>query len=167
MSQKKAFIERLFRANYARMYQLAQILLHDDEESKDAVSDVFARLIQNDQLSEAEITDGYLLTAVRNRCMDFIAHKQVRQKVERLIPIEDTVVYLSDAVEEKRYAELRHFVETELTEQTQRVFRMRYDERKSYKQIAAELDVTEKTVYKHLHQAITKLQEHFNGQDNE
>lgn len=166
MSQKKAIIERLFRANHARMYQLAKVLLHDEEESKDAVSDVFARLIQNDQLSEEEITEGYLLTAVRNRCMDFIAHKQVRQRVERLIPT-DNVVYISDAVEEKRYAALRNFVDTELTEQTQKVFRMRYDERKSYKQIAAELDVTEKTVYKHLHQAFTKLQEHFNGQDNE
>jgi RNA polymerase sigma-70 factor (ECF subfamily) len=98
--------------------------------------------------------------------MDYIAHRQVRQRVERLIPT-DNVVYLSDAVEEKRYEDIRQFVETELTEQDQRIFRMRFDEKMTYKEIAEELDVTEKTVYKHLHQAITKLQEHFNGQDNE
>ena len=166
MSQKQAIIERLFRTHYARMYQRANVLLHDEEESKDAVSDVFARLVQNDQMSEKSITESYLLVAVRNRCMDYIAHRQVRQRVERLIPT-DNVVYLSDAVEEKRYEDIRQFVETELTEQDQRIFRMRFDEKMTYKEISDALDVTEKTVYKHLHQAITKLQEHFNGQDNE
>jgi DNA-directed RNA polymerase specialized sigma24 family protein len=34
-----------------------------------------------------------------------------------------------------------------------------------YQEIAAELGVSEKTVYKHLHQAITTLHEHFKDQE--
>ena len=41
---QKARIERLFRYHYRDMYRLAIILLHDDAESKDVISEVFARL---------------------------------------------------------------------------------------------------------------------------
>ena len=161
MSQKQATIEQLFRAYHARMFRLANVLLHDNEESKDAVSDVFARLVQADHLPETGNMEHYLLTAVRNRCIDFIAHKQVRQRVERLIPV-DNIVYLSETSEEQRYAELRRFIDTGLAEQTQQVFRLRFDEHKTYQEIATQLDISEKTVYKYLHRAITQLHEHFN-----
>ena len=38
----KETIRLLFESHYDRMYLLARILLHDDEESRDAVGDVFA-----------------------------------------------------------------------------------------------------------------------------
>lgn len=164
MSQKQATIEKLFRNYHARMYRLASILLHDDEESKDAVSDVFARLMQREQLSEEDITENYLLTAVRNRCMDHLAHLQVRQRVERLIPVDNTV-WISETNEELRYKEMRHFIDTELPEQTRQVFLLRFDGHKTYQEIAKAQDISMKTVYKHLHNAVTKLHEHFNTQE--
>ena len=38
----KETIKELFLEHYDRMYLLARVLLHDDEESRDAVSEVFA-----------------------------------------------------------------------------------------------------------------------------
>lgn len=53
MTEKKRQIERLFRLHYRTMYRLACILLHDEDESKDIVHDVFARLLTDDtQLNE-------------------------------------------------------------------------------------------------------------------
>ena len=108
--------------------------------------------------------ESYLSASVRNRCLDMIAHQQIRQRVERLIPT-DNVDDISEADEEKRYTELRRFVDTELSEQTRQVFLLRFDKRLKYQEIAAKLNISEKTVYKHLHQAITLLHEHFKDQE--
>ena len=164
MNQKQGMIEQLFRSHYKRMFHLAMVLLHDEEDSRDAVSDVFARLMQAGKMPYQDNIENYLLTAVRHRCLDFIAHQQVRQRMERLLPT-DNVVYLSETSEERRFNELRRFVDTELPEQTQQVFRLRFDGHKKYQEIAEELNISEKTVYKHLHIAVTKLHEHFNSQE--
>lgn len=164
MNQKRAAIEQLFLQHYVRLRQLAYKLLHDDEDSKDIVNDVFTRMIQSDIMPLPEKAEAYLFTSVRNRCMDYIAQQQVRQRVERLLPVDD-VTSLSETNEEQRYQALRSYVETELSEQTRQVFLMRFDKHKKYQEIAAELGISEKTVYKHLHQAITKLHEHFKDQE--
>lgn len=162
MSQNQ--IEQLFRKHYARLRRLAYTMLHDDEESKDAVSDVFVRMMQTGTQPDDDKAEGYLAIAVRNRCRDVIAHQQIRQKVERLIPTDNTV-WLSETTEQQRYSRLRHLVDTELTEQTRQVFLLRFDRRMKYEEIATALGISEKTVYKHLHQAITKLHEHFKDQE--
>ncbi|MBQ6379272.1 MAG: sigma-70 family RNA polymerase sigma factor [Prevotella sp.] len=162
MSQNQ--IEQLFRKHYARLRRLAYTMLHDEEESKDAVSDVFVRMMQTGTQPDEDKAEGYLSIAVRNRCRDVIAHQQIRQKVERLIPTDNTV-WLSETTEQQRYSRLRHLVDTELTEQTRQVFLLRFDRRMKYEEIATALGISEKTVYKHLHQAITKLHEHFKDQE--
>lgn len=164
MNQKRAAIEQLFRQHYVRLRQMANRLLHDDEEGKDVVSEVFTRLIQSDILPEEDKVERYLSASVRNRCLDMIAHQQIRQRVEKLIPI-DSVDDISETDEEKRYTELRRIVDTALSEQTRQVFLLRFDKRMKYQEIAAKLNISEKTVYKHLHQAITKLHEHFKDQE--
>ena len=164
MNQKRAAIEQLFLQHYVRLRQLAYKLLHDDEDSKDIVNDVFTRMIQSDIMPLPEKAEAYLFTSVRNRCMDYIAQQQVRHRVERLLPVDD-VTSVSETNEEQRYQALHSFVDTELSEQTRQVFLMRFDKHKKYQEIAKELGVSEKTVYKHLHQAIIKLHEHFKDQE--
>ncbi len=162
MNQKQDIIARLFRQHYTKLLRLANGMLHDEDESRDAVSDVFVSMMQGHACLDDK-AEGYLAVSVRNRCRDMIAHKQIRQRVERLIPVDNTV-WLSDDAEQQRYVRLRHLVDTLLTEQTRQVFLMRFDRHMKYAEIAAALDVSEKTVYKHLHQAITKLQEQFKDQ---
>ena len=165
MNQRQAAIEQLFRRYHTRLWQTANRLLHDAEESKDVVSDVFTRLMQTGSLPEADKVESYLVIAVRNRCMTILAHRQVRHRVERLLPT-DNIVYISESAEEQLYAEIRRFVDTQLSPQTRRVFQLRYDSHLKYQEIAAELGVSEKTVYMHLHQAVTSLHEHFSQEDN-
>ena len=44
----KREIENLFKTHYTRMYRLAASILYDEDESKDVVSEVFARLMDSD-----------------------------------------------------------------------------------------------------------------------
>ena len=82
MTQKE--IETLFRQHYAAMYRLARTILYDADESKDVVSDVFVRLLHNNPSVQVEKMEGYLMMAVRNRCLDVLSHKSVREQVEKL-----------------------------------------------------------------------------------
>jgi RNA polymerase sigma-70 factor (ECF subfamily) len=64
--------------------------------------------------------------------------------------------------EEEQYQQYQQFIQTELTPQTQRVFRMHYGERLKYREIAEQVGISEAAVYKHLSQAINKLKNRFN-----
>ena len=164
MSQEQTTIEGLFKKHYARLRRMAYTFLHDEEESKDVVSDVFTRMMQAGTQPDDDKAEGYLAISVRNRCRDIIAHQQIRQKMERLIPV-DNMVDLSETTEQQRYARMRHLVDTALAPQTREVFLLRFDQHQKYQEIAATLGISEKTVYKHLHQAITTLHEHFKDQE--
>ena len=61
---KETEIERLFRQYYNRMVRLARMMLYDDEESRDVVSEVFATLVKTDIMPRN--VENYLMTSVRN-----------------------------------------------------------------------------------------------------
>ena len=77
-------LEKLFRQHYRQMYRLATMLLHDDAESKDVVHDIFAHLLRESQDLREETAEHYLLTSVRNRCLNVIRSRQIQERVEHL-----------------------------------------------------------------------------------
>jgi len=58
------------------MFRLAMSLLYDEDESKDIVSEVFASLLGGDMTINSDNARGFLLTCVRNSCINVIRHKQ-------------------------------------------------------------------------------------------
>ena len=79
---KKEF-EDIYRQHYARMYRLARTMLYDADESKDVVSDIFARLLRDGDRPQKDRMEGYLMTAVRNRCRDVLNRKSMQERVEK------------------------------------------------------------------------------------
>lgn len=163
-------IERLFRTHYSRMYRLALSMLHDEAEAKDAASDIFARLLDGHaDLTVAASDDpgrlsaAWLLTSTRNRCLDIINHKGVKERFQRLVTADTQHEPLSTELLEARYERLNHLVDTKLTPQTRHIFLLRTQERLSCRDIASKLHISETAVYKHLTQATAKLKEHFNN----
>ena len=125
---KEEEIEILFRQHYGPMIRLAKRMLYDDEESRDVVSEVFATLIKTDILPKN--MEGYLMASVRNRCLNLLEHKDVREKFEHTYTLEmkqnaatddDAISYTSV---EQWYQQMMTFAKHNLSEQTLRVFRM-------------------------------------------
>ena len=92
MIDKREF-ETVFRQYYDGMFRMARRMLGDDPESKDVVSDVFAYLLQKIRSGEFEIrnTDtlqAFLLTSVRNRCINLLVHKQKEQQMQKAVIVE-------------------------------------------------------------------------------
>ena len=90
----------MFRQHYEKMYNLARSILSDDDESKDVVSEVFTTILADDVVLMPESEEGFLMRSVRNRCLNLIAHKGVKEKVAKLL-IDDTDVILSDETDKR------------------------------------------------------------------
>lgn len=147
-------IERLFREHYEAMYTLARCILYDDAEAKDMVSDVFTRLLEDGTVLLPSTAKGYLLRAVRNRCLNALSHKSMRERVEKMLPLETT-----DDDDDERWQAVTEAIDSLEPPVRREILLLRYGEDMSYEEVAQKLGVSKVTVYNHLSKAIQSLRE--------
>ena len=103
-------LEILFKTHYAAMFRLAMSLLYDEDESKDVVSDVFASLLGGGLAIRSDNARGFLLTCVRNSCINVIRHKQMRERFMKLYS--NSAEPLADGPDDSlTLAELREYID--------------------------------------------------------
>ena len=153
--QKK--LEKLFRQHYRQMYRLATMLLHDDAESKDVVHDIFAHLLRESQDLREETAEHYLLTSVRNRCLNVIRSRQIQERVEHLYLLDlDTNITPTERLEEELEALYKGIDQLE-PPVCRDIIMQHFRDGITFKEIANCLGVSETTVYKHLRRALNQL----------
>ena len=156
MEQKE--IQRLFKQHYAKMYRVARTILYDGQESEDVVSDIFESLLNGQTILMPDTEERYLLTSVRNQCFKRLRHEEMKLCLEELSASEET----SDADDEdERLADIDEFVVSHLSEQEQRIFRLRFTDGCSYEEIAAAEDISRVAVWKHLSHALNLIKDQF------
>ena len=158
MQDKEKQFKELFLSEYGRMFKAAYILLGDEDEAKDAVQDVFARLWDGTTPLREESQRTFLLTCVRNRCLNIIAQR--REKVRVNSEKFATAISLPES-DEKLIEAVNRYVEERLTPQTGRIIKMHFNEDQSYKDISSELGISLSTVNKHIVQGLRKLRSTF------
>ena len=156
--------ENIYRQHYAKMYRLARTMLYDADESKDVVSDIFARLLREKYQPQQSQMEGYLMTAVLNRCRDVISHKSIRKRVEKLFLQESMQGHIISMNDDDRLERLMQFIEAELPPLSQLIFRLRFLREMSYEEVAQATGVSKVTVYNHLSQSLQRIKEHFQQQ---
>ncbi len=157
MNDKKRQIERLFTQHYRAMYRLASILLHDDEQSKDAVHDVFARLLTTNELLNEDTARSFLLSCVRNQCLNVIRSRNTQQRVMQLMMLDDDLEDKSTEELEDEITILQHGVEELFPPVCQEIIRMHFSEGLTFREIAQQKGLSERTIYKHLRNALDQL----------
>ena len=157
---KKEF-ENIYRQHFAKMYCLAKTMLYDADESKDVVSEIFARLLRDGDRPQKDRMEGYLMTAVRNRCRDVLSHKSIRERVERLFLQESMQGHIIAMNDDDRLERLMQFIEAELPPLSQQIFRLRFLSEMSYEEVAQAAGVSKVTVYNHLSQSVQRIKEYF------
>ena len=159
--QKK--LEKLFLQHYRQMYRLATVLLHDDAESKDVVHDIFAHLLRSSQDLREETAEHYLLTSVRNRCLNVIRSRQIQERVEHLYLLDlDTTITPTERLEEELKALYKGINQLE-PPVCHDIIIQHFRDGVTFKEIANRLGVSETTVYKHLRRALHQLRTHLNN----
>lgn len=163
MQEREQQFERIFRTEYGRMYRAAHILLGDEDEAKDAVQDVFARLWDRTDPLREESLRAFLLTCVRNRCLNIIARKQMQQETATKLAVTTTeTTEWHEKSDDELVDMVQSYIEERLTPQTGRVIRMHYDDDESYKEISNKLGISLSAVNKHIVLGMRKLRKQFN-----
>jgi len=153
--QKK--LEKLFKQYYRQMYRLATMLLHDDAESKDVVHDIFAHLLRDSLDLREDTAESYLLTSVRNRCLNVIRSRQIQERVERLYLLDlDTNITPTERLAEELEALYKGIDQLE-PPVCRDIIMQHFRDGITFKEIANRLGVSETTVYKHLRRALNQL----------
>ncbi len=156
-------LEKLFRQHYRQMYRLAVMLLHNDAESKDVVHDIFAYLLRSSQDLREDTAESYLLTSVRNRCMNVIRNRQIQERAERLYLLDlDTTITPTEQLEEELKALYKGIDQLE-PPVCRNIIMQHFRDGITFKEIANRLNVSETTVYKHLRRALNQLRTHLNN----
>ena len=147
-------IENLFRTHYAPMYQLAMLILRDENVSKDIVHDVFEALLVSGKI---DVSAAYLLSAVRNRCLKHIRSLSVKERLKEIFSIGEEEILREKWPDEDTLVLIQKTIASDLTEQCRKIVNMRFAESKSYQEIADALGISSVAVYKHLRHAIDVL----------
>ena len=156
-AERKQFIQKLFKQYYRQMYRLATMLLHDDAESKDVVHDIFAHLLRDSLDLREDTAESYLLTSVRNRCLNVIRSRQIQERVERLYLLDlDTNITPTERLAEELEALYKGIDQLE-PPVCRDIIMQHFRDGITFKEIANRLGVSETTVYKHLRRALNQL----------
>lgn len=153
-------IEQLFKAHYAQMYRLATVLLHDDDLARDIVHDVFASLL--DGRPSLHVGGGYLLNAVRNRCLNHIRDCAIHQRIANRYFL-DNEEYDNDRwPDDETIARIYSLIRNDIPIQAKRIIELRFSDGMPFARIAAVMGISETAVYRHLSNALKVIRKKLN-----
>ncbi|GEO04273.1 DNA-directed RNA polymerase sigma-70 factor [Adhaeribacter aerolatus] len=152
-------VEMLFRQYYAGLCKSLYRILRDDSLAEDIVQEVFLKVWEiRDQLKMDEAIQSYLYRSCYNTALNFLKKQKQNTDVAVLevVPDEDTAEKSLDFAE----TENQVFAAIEaLPPKTRMVFSLSRFEELSYKEIADRLEISIKSVEKHMGIALQRLRE--------
>lgn len=156
----KILFEGIFRKYYQMLCAFAISKLKDGEIAEEIVQEVFVKLWEKRQGLDVGNIKSYLFSSVNNTILNNFKHQQVRRE-----HASEMKVVQSDSMEdsEVEYNELQLKLSAlinQMPEARQRVFKLVKIEGKKYKEVAAELGISIKTVENQMGSALKFLREH-------
>lgn len=156
----KVVYEGLFHQYYPYLRVVASRYMRDVGSVEDIIHDVFFDLWKNRERLQIKLhVKAYLRGATINKCLAKLRKESRMEYPETQIeqPIREVGI-----VEELAGAELQQVINeivNGLPEKCREVFRLSRVEGKSHKEIAAELDISTKTIENHMSKALKALRE--------
>ena len=169
VEQLKAGNERAYKFLYDQHYQIlchiAAQYVKDDFLAETIVGDVIFHIWEvRDSIEINTRIRSYLMTSVRNRCLDYLKSQYNQKELKGLqdFPVLNYVkgddYPLGRLLEQELESEIMKAI-NRLPEQCRRVFQLSRFEEKRYEEIAAELDISVNTVKYHIKRALALLHE--------
>lgn len=156
----RAAYTEIYRRYTGVLYNHAFLKLQDREEAKDVVQEMFVALwLKCERISINTTLSGYLYSAVRNRILNIISHKQVESSY--IVSLQKFAGKFESITDYRvRERELGVLIEKEiacLPSKMREVFELSRKANLSHKQIASQLDLSEKTVKNQVNNALKVL----------
>lgn len=163
-------IEASQQTNFAKFYTqfFKKLLLQSDKYVNDVnvaeeiVQDVFLKMWENpQQLQEVSFIKAYLYKAVINASINHLNRQKNIVLHHSKIAANFTEAYFIDIDEENELIVLLHVEIDKLPAKCKRVFKLSRFDKMKYKEIAALLNISDKTVENHIQNALKLLKEAF------
>ena len=149
----------LFEHYYPSLCLFAKCFIDDRETREDIVQEVFFRLWdKRKQITVTSSAQNYLLTSVRNLCLNYLRRQEVQQ------PFEESLFDQPDDEEGDRLIQLRELEEqlaqalAQLPPEYRLAFELNRMEGKSLEEVAQRMGVSTRTVERYRDKAIALLQ---------
>ncbi len=159
LTDENAF-ESIFRVHYSSLAYFALKYVKDKELAEEIVQEMFTNIWDKAQdVSIQTSIQSYLFGAVRNACLNYLKHQKVKMAYAEQVKFSSNTQDLSDTLE---FDELKRRLEgalDRLPEKCREVFEMSRFDGLKYKEIATELNISQKTVENQMGKALKILRE--------
>lgn len=163
-----ATFNKLYNEYYQQFVRFAMGYIKDEVKAQDFVSDAFASYWEKkDILYEGTNAPGYILTIVRNNCLNYLQHQRIKLKAVKELSdhaqwILNTKINTLEACNPNKIflKEVNQIIEstiTKLPKRTAQIFRMSRFEHLSHREIARTLDISTKSVEYHITKTLNEL----------
>ncbi|WP_018626383.1 RNA polymerase sigma-70 factor [Niabella aurantiaca] len=149
--------KHVFDLHYEALYGYACSILRSEVYAEDLLQNIFIKLWETRGNVNPVSVKAYLYTAVRNECLNHLKHKGVQATYAHAVRVTGTDADNSNRAEQKELQEKIQGLLNRLPEKCATVFYMCRQLGLSYRQVAAELDLSVKTVENHMTKALKFL----------
>ena len=160
----EAAFSEIYNRYWDKLYIVARKRLDNQFEGEEIVQEIFCNLWRKRETFQLQKGfNNYFSIAVKFEVINRLQKKERKENLEKNLTYELTEVDKT-TVEQLDFNELKQQLEEtikRLPEKCQIVFRLKHEEGFSQKQIAAELDLSEKTVEAHLARARKSIKDQF------
>jgi RNA polymerase sigma-19 factor, ECF subfamily len=154
-----AIFESVFKTHFRNLHTYAFTIVKDDDTAEELVQQVFYKLWEKkDQVQIQQSITAYLYKAVYNECLNFVRHTKVKT-AHRASAIHHNTGQ-TNAGDPAAIRELQQRIDsalTELPEQCRTIFQLSRFEELKYRDIAAKLGISVKTVENQMGKALRLL----------
>lgn len=164
---KKTVIENefdvFFLDNYPRVKSFALRILMSEEDAEDLSQDIFIKLLDYPKVwrdKDKDRRNKYLFKMTKNHVFNFIKHKNIERKYQEELMKKNLIIDefdIEDNLHAKEIELLVTYTVEQMPQRRKEVFMMSRFDGKSNAQIAETLDMSVRTVEKHLYLALLEL----------
>jgi RNA polymerase sigma-70 factor (ECF subfamily) len=149
--------ESLFRQYYAMLCSYAMRFVSDRDTAEEIVQDLFFKIWEKRDTLQVRVSiKSYLFTAIHNRCLKFIEHRNVEAKFRTTYLRRESEMDHSQN-EARDAEELQRFIDSTLNslpERCRKIFHLSRFEALRYHEIAELLSISVKTVEANMGKAL-------------
>ena len=152
-------LEKLFEEYYATVLLYCISIVKDKDDAKDIVQRVFIALWRKmDSIDIRTTARAYLYKSVYHASLDLLKHKKIRKRYEDEVKKNNHIIPAANNDEKELSKKIESAI-NDLPDQCRRIFKMNRFDRLRYKDIAATLHISEKTVENQMVKALRILRE--------
>jgi len=160
-------LEQLYKNNFEGLHRYAFTKVRDNELASDLVQSVFLKFAEG-KIAIADIANirAYLYRMMHNACMDHFRQQSSASHtpLQHVLHIADEDGNMQETILQREMQEQRlaliEKILSELPPQARLVFEKSRTEGKKYREISAELGLSEKTVEAHMSKALKIIRNH-------